>query len=1565
MLLLPTTTGVSREVCNPASSLRLRSRIAIQIAFLLVAVSCAFAQAQTVPVKPQPSRIIVKLKSGLAQQAESQLTTQAGPRQPMDLRPGQAGNPGIEGFLRQYSAHRLVPMYPGLIRVKKEHGWSDAQVADHIRQRFAVRARRVAHPKPTPEISRTYILEFGNLSQQEQSSILQRLKADPEVEFAEPEHTFTTRQIPNDPFLSSSGTWGQPYQDLWGLFAINAPAAWDTAQGDGVVVAVVDTGVDYNHPDLTDNIWTNPNEIAGNFVDDDGNGLVDDFHGWNFFNNTNDPLDDNGHGTHVAGIIAAEGNNGIGVIGMAWHAKIMSLKGFDASGLGFDFTLAPAIMYAANNGADVINASWDSFNSNILVFGDSQTIEEAIQYAASLGVVFVASAGNSSQDANNFFPANSPEAITVASSDPFGNFSFFSNFGPKIDVTAPGEDILSTQAANTFLGAMVTDGYARMTGTSMAAAHVSGVAALALSENPAYSAEQVRQIIRSSASQPVPPDSRFGSGLLNASAAVAVTNPLEAHITGIQPGASPADPITVSGVAQGPGFSSYLLEYGFGTQPFNFTPFFSSVTPASGALGILDPIALGLSDGTYTIRLTAFNTNGNGFVDSTQFTLVLVTITNPPAGTPPASANEYKPGIQLPITGTAIIGGFQNFVVEWAPNLTDAWQTTGMTLTNNGTSPVVNGLIATWDTSAVAQTGFTLPGFYRIRLTVNGVVSDQTSTAIYLEPDLISTAWPVFIDLGPFFLNAGVVPARNPDGTLRLVMESPNQGAGTGASWVFNLDGSFQKTNLDQFGSNHQPAAGNVDGLPGDEAVMPDFSVIRVFHPDDSFDLFTPGLDVDLTRNVLLLEDLNNDFQLESITVGSDLSTHTAYVFAWKPDGQQASGFPLQVQDNNGLLSGNLNHVRVLVGDFAGDGAKEILVQEGLTSTDYTLRLFGHDGTPKPFNAPVLTGAPFAMAAADLDHNGKLETIVANYNGFFPTVATLHVFQPDGTERPGWPVDVSASNGNGSSLASISVGDFRRDGHEEIVLAREPGIYLFNSDGTLFSSAWPLPPHFLGYGPAVIGDIDGDGFPEIITTLNDFSATNGPQMLAIHSDGTVAKSWLIPGSNGLGFFGGGPAPVLGDLNQDGTTDIAIAYPLSGTPVSPGLVTILDTHAPYDPSKTDWPMTFQNPRNNPVLLRQSASTLTVALTSGSNPSVIGDNLVFTATVTPNTGTGAVQFFDGDTPISGAIQLTSGAASFTTSALALGSHSITARYTGDNRLSASTSAAFTQNVVKENTSVAVVLSVGTNPSLVGDSLTFTAGVTPSAATGTVTFFDGSSPISADLPLVGGTASITTSALSPGAHSITAQYSGDATFNPSTSPAFLQTVNTPKANVFISVQLRPTTRPPTFGDSLIFTAGVAPASATGTITFLDNGSPISGSVPLNAGAASISTSALSAGSHSITAQYSGDANFNGATSAALAVNVAKARTTLTLTAGGEDTFKPGMPVTFLAAVTSANASGTVTFFDGTTTISGPVPLSSGSATFATSSLASGTHLISAHYSGDANFVASSSATLKIKVK
>jgi hypothetical protein len=715
-----------------------------------------------------------------------------------------------------------------------------------------------------------------------------------------------------------------------------------------------------------------------------------------------------------------------------------------------------------------------------------------------------------------------------------------------------------------------------------------------------------------------------------------------------------------------------------------------------------------------------------------------------------------------------------------------------------------------------------------------------------------------------------------------------------------------------------------------------------------------------------VLEDLNNDFHLESITVGGDFSPSNrfAYVFAWKPDGQQASGFPIQVQDNNSM-SGAFNLTRVIAGDFDGDGLKDILVLDGPTFTTYDLRLFNHDGTPKPFNAPILTGVPAGMAAADLDHNGKLETILVNHSDSLGTQAAIHVFQPDGSERPGWPVDISGSHSSFFSYSGVAVGDLRRDGHEEIVVSNGSGLYIFNPDGTLFSSGWPLPiANSVTYLRPLIADIDGDGLPEIVIPFNDFNS-GGLQLRAFHSDGSVLKTWALTGVNNFdpNFDA---AATIGDFNQDGSTDIAVAYGLSGSTVSPGAVTMLGAHSPFVAANNDWPMVLQNPRNNPVLLRASASSLAVTLSTGSNPSTLGDNLIFTATLTPATGNGSIQFLDGSATISGSIPLSNGTASFSAADLGLGTHSITARYTGDNRLSSSVSPALVQTVNKPNTSVSVALTAGVNPSLVGDALTFTANVTPNSATGTVVFFDGNNPISGDVTLVGGTASFTTSQLSFGIHSITAQYSGDAAFNGSTSAAFAQTVNNPKANSATSVSLTAGTNPSVYGDSLTFTANVTPASATGTVVFFDGSTPISSNLTLSTGTATLTIPALGAGTHSITAQYSGDASINPSTSAAGLQTVNKANTAITLVQAEDiDGLKLGTPGTFMATVTPTNATGSIVFFDGTTPISGGIPLNNGTAVFTTSTLTIGTHMISAQYGGDANFNGSLSNSIKVKVK
>jgi len=1475
--------------------------------------------------------VLVKLRAPLAQAVESAL-----PLQSMALSQGVAKSAPINTFLGRYTARTLKPLYPNLVRIKKQQGLSDLQIATGIQQKFAKRGSRLRGIFQPPEISRTYLLELDSTLGKDPQQILKELNADPEVEFAEPEHIYTTNQLPNDPYLSSTGTWGQTYQDLWGLYKINATSAWNTALGDGVIVAVVDTGIDYNHPDIAANIWINKGEIPNNGIDDDHNGYIDDVRGWDFTTNTNDPIDHFGHGTHVAGTIAAVGNNGIGVIGIAWHAQVMAVKGLNDFGSGDDTTLAPAITYAANNGADVINASWGGS-------GSSKTIEDAIKFAYNLGVVFVAAAGNSSQDALNFFPANSPEAITVSASDSADQLAYFSNFGSKIDVAAPGVDVLSLQAAGTKLGPVVSPGYCRLQGTSMAAPHVSGVAALILSQNSAYSGEQVRQVIRASATDigPTGYDLSFGYGRVNAAGALTITSPLEAKISGLQFGAGPLSPITISGIARGTGFVSYALDYGAGSLPATWTNLLTSSNPASGTLGVLDPNIL-TSEGTFAIRLTATSASGGTFVDRTQFSVTFAAITSPVPSAFRASATTFKAGMTIPIVGMALNPGFQNFQVQWASGATptSGWQNTGITLTGGGLTPITSGQLATWDTSSITQAGY-----FTIRLTVTGAnFSDQLSTVVYLEPDLLSANWPIFLDQGPY-VNSGVVPALNADGTLRLVAVSPYFGAPSGAFWSLSLDGSSQKMPLPISGSFHQPSVADLDGAGSEEAVVADGNVIQVFHQDMSSSTFTPSIPssgyIDFRKAPIVLEDLAGDSQRETIAAASDFYYPNAYLFAWRPNGQLLNNnFPIKLQDQNSL-NGWLNHTRLLVGDFDGGGHKEMVVQEGLTYTTYTLRLFANDGTPRPWNVPVLTGVPFAMAAADLDHNGKLETILVSYNG---NQVTLHVFQPDGSERAGWPVTLLTNDQYAQSF--LAVGDMNHDGQEEIVFSHEEAIYLYNSDGTLFSNAWPLLTNTFGpgtgYGAVVIGDVDGDGLPEIVTTHEDSFGNSDAKLLVIRRDGTVARSWQLTGKNGFAPYSY-PLPAVGDFNHDGITDIAVTYQViaPGQALHAGVVTILSTGAPFNPSRNDWPLLLHDARNTGVLSRPlpSATNTVVALSSGTNPSIYGQPLTFTATVTPQSVTGAptgkVTFYDGNTLLGTGI-LNSGQAALTTSAPLTGSNSITAVYGGDADFAVSNSPALSQTVNQASSSTVVTLTSGTNPSTYGQQLSFTVTVNPQFSgtpTGSVTLYDGNTLLG--LATLDGGQNIVFTMFSAGAHSIKAVYGGDANFTGSTSPVLSQTVNPAPLAVTANnkTRLYGTPNPP----------------LDGVVTGLRNGDTVTATYSTTA------TTLSALGSYPIVPAVSGSVLTNYTVTLNNGVLRVSDRLILIQVVTGRPRFKhPALKV--MVTGLTATPTGIVTVSEGTTVL-GSGTLDNGNSVIDASQLTLGKHTITVDYSGDGNYGAMTS--------
>ncbi len=358
-----------------------------------------------------------------------------------------------------------------------------------------------------------------------------------------------------------------------------------------------------------------------------------------------------------------------------------------------------------------------------------------------------------------------------------------------------------------------------------------------------------------------------------------------------------------------------------------------------------------------------------------------------------------------------------------------------------------------------------------------------------------------------------------------------------------------------------------------------------------------------------------------------------------------------------------------------------------------------------------------------------------------------------------------------------------------------------------------------------------------------------------------------------------------------------------------------------------------------------STAAVGIATNAPNPVPGQNITFTASITPSTATDSVQFLDNGSVI-GASALASGAATFSTSTLALGSHSVTAVYGGDSNVTGGTSAALVFSI---KATPGLTLTSNLNPSTLGQTVTFTARVSPTTATGSIQFLDGAAVIGT-AAVASGVAAFSSSSLAQGMHSISLVYSGDAYYMSASSSAMVQTV---KANS--AAALASSVNPSTTGQAVTFTVSVIPSSATGTAQFLDGATSL-GTVTLSNGSGSITTSALTAGVHSIQAIYGGDAVTNPSSSSVLSETM-KTATTVTLTSNRNPAYHT-TTVTFTAKVAPSAAMGSVQFFDGSTLL-GTSGLSSGSASLSLK-LSAGTHPIQAVYGGDSSDAGSASATL-----
>ncbi len=449
-----------------------------------------------------------------------------------------------------------------------------------------------------------------------------------EINYCRDKQQAVPQSPPDDPYFSAEGSWGQSHEDQWAIRAVGLDDSRDSAWfslGDNpqpVVIAVIDTGLDWNHLDIAwENLWLNRGEVPDNGIDDDFNGYVDDLIGWNFYENTNNPWDHDGHGTIVTGIIAANTNNGLGIAGINPYARIMVLKGLNAFGHSRASYLAKAIVYAADNGAQVISMS---------VGGKEMTMieQQALDYAYSKGAVIVIAAGNEGVNVDSYGLAANDNVITVGATGLDGKHAVFSNWGSKIDIAAPGVEVLSLRArsTDTMLGIEGVEyveranyvgedrRYYRASGTSFAAPIVAGVASLLLTRDPTLTNDQVKQILLQSARDADTPgvDQFSGYGIVDAQAALRTPAGyfVEASISGVAVDQANAL-IQVNGNALADEFDEAWIEIGPGPEPTSWKRIGSNLSNPvqDGIVGSIPFSELGGSP-QWTIKLVVRHEDG-------------------------------------------------------------------------------------------------------------------------------------------------------------------------------------------------------------------------------------------------------------------------------------------------------------------------------------------------------------------------------------------------------------------------------------------------------------------------------------------------------------------------------------------------------------------------------------------------------------------------------------------------------------------------------------------------------------------------------------------------------------------------------------------------------------------------------------------------------------------------------------------------------------------------------------------------------------------------------------------
>ena len=1043
-----------------------------------------------------------------------------------------------------------------------------------------------------PDLSTVYKMSFSEDT--DIQKVVAEYENDPAVEYAEPNYKMETSRTPNDPYLSSSGTWGQAYDDLWGLKKINAEYAWDTNTGSAdVVVAVIDTGVDYSHEDLAGNIWTNTDEIAGNSIDDDGNGYVDDVYGYDFYNGDADPIDDHGHGTHCSGTIAAVTDNGKGVAGTSWNSQIMGVKFLSAGGSGWLSDAVSSIEYAADNGADVLSNSWGGW-------GRSQTLQDSINYAYSKGTVVVAAAGNSNWDTSNYQPAGLENVVTVAATDYTDSKASFSNYGDEVDVAAPGVDILSLKADGTSMGSTVGSKYTRASGTSMACPHVAGATALIWSENPNYTNQEVEQVLEITADDlgDVGFDVYFGYGRLNA-------------LAGLQ-----GEPLPVSAIYSSIAVDTspiYLGQYGTVTVTLKNT----YNIPVSGK-----EITLSSNRGDDTIIPLQTHTNADG-----KF---LANIISTKAGTSVISARDVTDGVDInqtqavtfavapdttapgDVSGLRLEAGNKQIQLSWANPSTSDFAgvkvirkensipqsvTDGSTIYDGRATSYLDGGLTNGVTYYYAVFSYDeVPNYSAGR---RSVATPQAGipTVVSSFRSIAGNGQAVLTWINPDDSNFnGVKIVRKEGGNPQGPEDGTEVYRGDGE---FHVDTGLATSTTYYYGafsyndsgehssgvyvtagpiSDDNKPPGSVSGLkvaPLDGKILltwnnpsdADFAGVKIVrkegnHPANAQDgttvyqgAGTSYLDSNLANGATYyytLFSFDGSLNYSSVVAESKASAvpnNVSVITGAGPGG----GPQIRAFNDRGYSTG-LNFfaydqnfkggTRITTGDIDADGRDEIIVGAG-TGGGPQIRVFESDGQVKPiqffaFHPDSRTGVD--VAAGDVDGDGKDEIAVSQLaNG----EAWVKVYRyDDGQTIMGeWRAFAAGVN----SGATVAMGDIDRDGLAEIIVGAGTGggpqIRVFEYNGEV------KPIQFFAFHPdsrtgvdVAAGDVDGDGKDEIAVS----QLANGEAWVKVYrynNSQTVVSEFR---AYAAGVMSGANVDLV-DIDNDGQAEILTGAGNTGSP----------------------------------------------------------------------------------------------------------------------------------------------------------------------------------------------------------------------------------------------------------------------------------------------------------------------------------------------------------------------------------------------------------------------------------